>query len=373
MKGVDHHGTVAVTRRGELLARLTLVLGSSVLALGAVELMFRAALFSPTFAIERVRQPWRFADPDFDSDYWKLAFLFGTGRRAQRAGEYHPEFGWAPEATSGNPLGIIGGSGITPSGLRRPLLFYGNSFVGGATPLEARLPQVLDRMFQPRRVLNYGVAGYGVGQIYLRFAATAGSFEQPTILIGIMTHDLDRSVMTFRSGQKPVFRSSGDTLVLANLPIERDTREYLREHPPEISSYALRFVTTRLGRFLPDSLFARLRGYDDLQREKLVVNRRLLRLIQQEAERVAAPLYGVVFYSMAEFDQESWRSAFLRDGFDSLGIPYFDSKSFLLEHMQRSGETLEDLYYQDNGHPNVRGNEVLAAGIREWLRGQGEE
>ncbi len=56
-----------------MLARLILVVGSTLAAAGVVELLFRATLFSSTFAVERMRQPWRFADPDFDSDYWKLA------------------------------------------------------------------------------------------------------------------------------------------------------------------------------------------------------------------------------------------------------------------------------------------------------------
>ena len=74
---------------------------------------------------------------------------------------------------------------------------------------------------------------------------------------------------------------------------------------------------------------------------------------------------------LAEFEDESWRASFLRETFAELGITVFDTKEFLLTHMAETGESLDDLYYQDSGHPNVRGNAVLAAGIRDWLKAEG--
>jgi len=364
--GLHRFGASVVNKR-ELAIRAGLLLFSISLALVALEGVFRVGLFSESVRIERLRYPWRFADPDFDDDYWKLAFLFNTGRRAQRAGVYDPVFGWAPMVSEDNPLGLISAEPYRVEDLEQPVLFYGDSFVGGATPTRDRLPQALDRLLPSRSVLNYGVAGYGVGQIRLRVAHTVDLFEQPVVIVGVLTADLDRSIMAFRSGQKPVYRADGDSLILTNLPIVPNTLEYVDEHPPAVKSYLARFLLYRLRGLMPERLFNRIRGYNQKHAEKLVVNSRILRAMRDDIRGRGLPLYGVIFYAKSEFEEESWRAPFLRDAFRDLGIPAFDTKELLITHMAETGETLEDVYYEDNGHPNVRGNAVLAAGLRDWL------
>ncbi|MEE8060435.1 MAG: hypothetical protein V3T16_01335 [Gemmatimonadales bacterium] len=360
---------VMINRR-EVAVKIGLVLFSTALALGALEGVFRVGLFSESLQIERLRYPWRFADADFDDDYWKLAFLFGTGQRAQRVGVYHPLFGWAPAVTPENPLGLISAVPYRVEDLARPILFYGNSFVGGATPAADRLPQVLDRLLPAYSVLNYGVGGYGVGQIHLRLMNTVGQFDHPIGIVGILTADLDRTILGFRSGQKPVYRLHGDSLALENLPILPNTLTYIEEHPPAVKSYLGRFLLFRARGILPQRMFNRIRGYTKKQELKLVVNARIMRAMRDEMRGLGLPLYGVIFYGLSEFEDESWRASFLRETFAELGITVFDTKEFLLTHMAETGESLDDLYYQDNGHPNVRGNAVLAAGIRDWLKAE---
>jgi hypothetical protein len=361
------YGTRFMVSKREVAVRIGLLVFSMFLTLSALEMVFRVGLFSESLRIEPLRYPWRYADPDFDAAYWKLAFLFGTGRRAQRVGAYHPVLGWAPPTTPENPLGIISAEPYRVEDLTQPVLFYGNSFVGGATPAADRLPQVMDRLLPSHSVLNYGVGGYGVGQIYLRMKRTVDMFESPIVLVGILTADVDRSILEFRSGQKPVYRLRGDGLVLENLPILPDSRTYIEEHPPAVKSYLGRFLLFRVRNILPERVFNWITGYPRKHEEKLAVNTRLLQAIHSDMGAMGLPLYGVIFYGISEFEDETWRASFLRDSFGQLNIPVFDTKEFLLAHMAVSGETLADLYYEDNGHPNVRGNAVLAAGIRDWL------
>lgn len=356
-----------MVNKRELAIRAGLVLFSMTLALAAMEAVFRVGLFSESMPIERLRYPWRYADHDFDDEYWKLAALFGTGRRAQRVGVYHPLFGWAPEVTANNPLGLISAEPYRVEDLRDPVLFYGDSFVGGVTPVHDRLPQTLNRLWSSRPVLNYGVGGYGVGQIHLRLKRTVGLFEQPVVIVGVLTADLDRSILGFRSGQKPMYRVHGDSLVLDNLPIRRSTRDYIEANPPAITSYVARFLLFRLRGIIPEQVFNRIRGYNKKHEAKLEVNSRILRAMRDDVRERGLPLYAVIFYARAEFEEESWRASFLRESFRELGVPAFDTKELLLTHMAETGETLEDLYYADNGHPNVRGNAVIAAGLRDWL------
>ena len=165
-----------MANRRNIIINATLAVVATAVALGGLEVVFRLGLFSESVRIERLRHPGRFADSDYDDDYWKLAFLFGTGRQGQRVGGYHPIFGWAPPATDENPLGLISAAPYRVEDLNRAILFYGDSFVGGATPWPDRLPQVMDRLLPDYSVLNYGVAGYGVGQIHLRLTHTVGLF-----------------------------------------------------------------------------------------------------------------------------------------------------------------------------------------------------
>ncbi len=159
-----------------------------------------------------------------------------------------------------NPLGLISAVPYRVEDLARPILFYGNSFVGGATPAADRLPQVLDRLLPSNSVLNYGVGGYGVGQIHLRLMNTVGQFDHPIGIVGILTADLDRTILGFRSGQKPVYRLHGDSLALENLPILPNTLTYIEEHPPAVKGYLGRFLLFRARGILPQRMFNRIGG-----------------------------------------------------------------------------------------------------------------
>ena len=126
-----------------------------------------------------------------------------------------------------------------------------------------------------RTVLNYGVSGYGVDQIYLRFLDTFGHYDDPIVLIGIQDRDLDRSILTIRGRQKPQLRIENDELVVGNLPI-RDTTIFVEENPIELDSYLLRLVLLRVRMLGAEAWVDRLLGYDQRQELKLRLNRRIL-------------------------------------------------------------------------------------------------
>src|SRR6202012_4906930 len=88
---------------------------------------------------------------------------------------------------------------------------------------------------------NLGVRGYGLDQIYLRFQQIRPAFHRPLPVFGVVTVDLDRSLLSFRTGQKPYFTINDDKLVLNGRPIETNPEQWLERHPPQIYSllYAL--------------------------------------------------------------------------------------------------------------------------------------
>jgi len=354
-------------RRRELAFGAILALMGAIFAVGVAEAFFRIALFSESFEIPQLKQAWRYADSSFDDDYWKLAFLFRTDKNAQRVGHIHRKLGWVPESSPDNPLGLISDKPYRLGDIQRPILFYGDSFVAGATPIPDRIPQVMDRLLPERSVLNYGVGGYGLDQIYLRFLRTAGEFENPVVLIGILTLGLDRSILAIRTGQKPYLDIEDDTLIVRNTPILPTTKAYIDRNPPHISSYFLRFVLFRMRPLIPKKGFDRLMGYDQKHSKRLQVNRRLLAAFKEEAEGSRLRLYTVIFFSRQELQEKGEREQFLEGTLRELEIPFFHTKDLLLDYMAKTGRSQQDLYYDENGHPNERGNRVIAEGIIEWL------
>jgi len=221
----------------------------------------------------------------------------------------------------------------------------------------------MDRLLLEVSVLNYCVGGYGVDQIYLRYAETVGGFKDPVVLVGILTSDLDRSILGMRAGQKPYFDIRDGQLVKQNLPIQPTTREYIDRYPPEIKSYFSRFVMFRLRSWLPDKWFDRLYGYDEKHQRKLAVNSMILQALKHDANERELPLGVVIFYSQEELLKASWRVKFLQETLQDLEIPSFDTRLPISEYVKDNGMTVADLYYSDNGHPNELGNKRLQ---KEW-------
>ena len=58
-----------MVNKREVAVRIGLLAFSMILALGALEVVFRVGLFSKSLRIEPLRYPWRFADPDFDGEF----------------------------------------------------------------------------------------------------------------------------------------------------------------------------------------------------------------------------------------------------------------------------------------------------------------
>ena len=200
--------------------------------------------------------------------------MFGTAIRAQAVGYVDPELGWDTRPTPEDPLGIHAIEPYVVEDFVEPILFYGDSFVGGRD----NIPHELDLLLPHRSVLNFGVGGYGVDQIYLKFAKTAQDFDDPLVLIGILTYDLDRSVLGIRTYQKPYFDSEDCALILRNTPVLPTTQAFIDQNPVEINSYFLRFVLFRLREFIRPSWFCIFSRFIFTRRCAGYINKAILEL-----------------------------------------------------------------------------------------------
>ena len=345
-----------MSKSREILLSILLIVSSLAFTFGAAELFLRTILFTDLIPDSSLRVPWRYADAGLDDDFWKLAYLFGTDGDAEAVGYVDPELGWGPDrSSSANTFKSANGD--------RPILFYGDSFVGGAN----NIPQKLDNYLSDRTVLNYGVGGYGVDQIYLNLTKTAHQYDMPLLLIGILTYDLDRSVLAIRTHQKPYYDLVGGELVLRNTPILPTTSQYIEQNPLQINSYFLRFVLFRAREFFSDGQFNELMGYTEKEEKKRTINFALIEAMQRNARSMGVRPRIVLFYKGEEINTPTWREAFLKETLATLGIEYFDTRQYLLDYMSETGTALESLYRENFGHLNQEGRLVVARGLADWI------
>jgi hypothetical protein len=309
--------------------------------------------------LEGLRSPDLYGDPFGDDDYWKL-----KRRGMELAGRnLDPRLGWVTKTTERNPLGILRAADYVPQS-ENVVLCFGDSFMAGLTPLSHKIPDHLERALNGPCVYNYGVGGYGVGQIYLRFQDTYPEFEQPIVVIGILEWDLDRTLLSLRGAPKPSFRVEGRELVMTAPVLATDAKAWNREHPPEIRSYLCALVR-RASQRLVDKYMEAPIGYR--QAEKCRVNRAVLDRLVHEARQNQLRILFVSFPSRTELDQPGWRSDFLRDTFKELKVPHVDGRPALQQHIRQSGKEKSAYFLTDDNHPNSLGNQVLAKAIAERI------
>ncbi|MCP5097450.1 MAG: SGNH/GDSL hydrolase family protein [Chloroflexi bacterium] len=312
----------------------------------------------------------------FTDDYWKLIHQWDERATDGTSENVNPDpfLGWSPPKSSENPLGLMGHEPYTPDPTAPAILFYGDSFVAGKTAAaEDNVPRQLATHLGDTAVYNYGVSNFGVDQIYLRFHETHSTFEQPTIVIGIFTLDMDRSLLSLRSSApKPRFEvGENDELILHGIDhvafngsVADWISSWHEQNPPQIRSFVWSFLMRRLDNF---------RTGDDWmnstlpQAELEQLNGLLIDEMVAEAKANDLPIQFVIFYTRRELDQTYWRETFLLNRLEALGVPYLDTKPLIMETAVSESRDLWDYYFDDGGHTNELGNAVIAEALATQL------
>jgi hypothetical protein len=149
---------------------------------------------------------------------------------------YHPAVGWVQtesgyyEPTEGwrlLPTGDLQGLGLyyakpPLSGVNAPVLAVGDSFtIGPGYDSAVAWPRQLADMIRSP-VINAGVGGYGVDQMYLYLKVLLERVTPSLVLFAFIPDDLRRAELsTFHSAPKPYFDVENDSLVLRNVPVPR--------------------------------------------------------------------------------------------------------------------------------------------------------
>jgi hypothetical protein len=348
------------------LINLTISVAAILVTFVASELLLRLVLFSENSAFEFLRHPQYYADYFSDDDYWKLYARFDGRHKPPESP--HPVLGWIG-AFSRDDYSHHQSANIHD---RQPVLLYGDSFAKcsqSATCFEEILNN--DEQFsRDHYLLNYGVDGYGVDQIFLLLQNTIDLYEDPFVVFSLMTADLDRSILTVRIGQKPRFRIEDDSLMLEQTPIYPNPDDFFAKNPPRIRSYLYRRIL--YANFVPKRFRSFLRRESARTNEKTQINEMIILEAVRELNARRIDYVFVIFHgnwrAVGTIDSEGdWRDRFLKKLFEEHEIPYIWSRDIVRAASEDSGRPLEDYFVPHDGHPTTHYNTLIAGRIKRLV------
>jgi hypothetical protein len=355
---------------------------SVALGLLLLEGTLRFLLFSDSGVARRIgaplRAPWYYASVFSGRDYWKLEARFRSAEPPDpRQPPHDPRFGWLkPEI---DPATLRHADEARLAG-RRPVLLYGDSFAACMTSAEDCWQGVMERsdLRERHALLNYGVVGYGLDQVYLLLSATLDLYAElePVVVIGILVDDdLDRCYLALRDIPKPWFTLDASGGLEVHAPLARTRRDHVALDPPAITSYAWRALVTQSGLVkawdVPDWT-----GEGDHVAVKKALASALLDGIERELGRRGLERFYLLFHSRKSAAPRPflWQEPFLYAELERRGLPFTSSKRALIEST-RAGTPLDDLFIHDASGPNhydAEGNAVVFASLRAGLEGRFE-
>lgn len=361
-------------------ALLALAIGCA-LSLVAGELVLRILLFGESSLAHdlghRLRSPEYFSDGNSEDDYWKLQYWFTDPARLKPASSPDAILGWTgPNVTPGTyehaDEGRIAG--------RIPVLFYGDSFAECLTPPDECFQGLLQRSDLASRycLLNYGVSGYGLDQIYLMLARSIDRFagQRPIVIVSLLVDsDLDRSLLAFRCWPKPRLEIVGDEL-LVHEPPTLDPERFLALHPSSIQSYLWRLLAYERSP-LPRGVRDVLRGDHRRIAQKKALNQRILTEIQRLIQSRGLTCTLFLFHSDGSLAQSAdwaeWQEPFVRSVADELGMPVASARPFLVTAARELATDTSRFYGRQGalvGHHNAAGNAVVFEALRRIIEGR---
>jgi hypothetical protein len=349
----------------KIIVNIGLVMLSVGITFAISEISFRGLLFSNLGFMDKFRDSSLYAS-HASNDYWKLQYYFDSAHKPPK--KPHPLLGWVPVVMNSETYAHTEFNHI---GHRRPVLLYGDSFAGCATSDGPCFQHFLntDKEFsQIYYFLNYGVGGYGFDQIFLLLKNSVHLYEDPLVVVSLMTGDIDRSLLSVRTGQKPYFEVLDDQLVLRGVPINPNPDTFFRENPPEIKSYLFRLW------FRSQAPPWRLRLYLDNdaeseRRQKAIqVCRNLILATIKELEERHIKYVFLIFNESYEIGREdNWKVKFLKQLLTDRHAQLLLAKDIIQTDAEQTLRTAKDYYIGGEGHPNSYQNELIATHLKRMI------
>jgi len=308
--------------------------------------------------------------------------------------EHHPVLGWysqknktakltspdfPPAEVHTNSAGFRGTREYLsqkPIGMIR-IAALGDSFVFGFGVQDGETFSALfEANDKTREVLNLGVPGYGMDQIYLSYREIARAYHPDIVLIGVFPEDFWRCTRSFAdSGHvKPYFSlSPAGKLVLHNVPVPPPYSLNTDQFPPiveqnEFLKILNQSVLFKLAKKPVLKLAKNLRLIDPESSEEWLVGRAILRrLIAEIRADKAVPV--IVLMPPQNWVQSTRKTSLersIRRFADREKVGFVNLKSVFTEAVAKDG--LEAYYIKGDWHWTPRGHALAAQGIEDYFR-----
>jgi hypothetical protein len=327
------------------------------------EIALRIMLFGNPESFKGLKEPGQYASV-YSDEYWKLTWLWKTDSPPPK--HPHPLLGWYGNYSPSNFMHWEYGN----MWKKRPVLLYGDSF-SQCVPASQCFETILnaDSAFSANHyLLNYGTGGFGLDQILLLCKETAHKFEKPFVVFGLLTSDLDRSILKMRIGQKPYFEESGDSLRLAGIPISENTDSFFKANPPRIKSYLWRKLIFSQFNFLNWRINPRVRG--DLYYEAKIrsLNEKILEEAIAHLKNLNVDFTFLIFHHEDRFmtsdESGNWRDTFLLRVLNENHVPYIWSKDVVRADQSKPYQ-YTNFILEGDGHPTTYFNTLISAEIKK--------
>ncbi len=345
------------------------------LTLTLTELALRLIFALPALSPVAYRLVRLIGDANVDDTKQRLLSRIGHLRHQgkEMSPRFHPHLGLTAAArTRENPFGIRTDVRYLEDE-REKILFFGDSFVEGYTASADTIPCILDQKLKDHLVLNFGVRGYGLDQMYLYLRWAVDELKPKHVLIGVLYADINRLLFQINQGPKPFFELDDGELVLRGVPISTDREEWLQTYSPNVKSYLFsagqgllrrlmvtRWATQHLYHNHP-SQTTRARS------KKQLLARRLTEKIREICRQRAIGLTFVLFPQTHHLIQEGWEELFMRDLLQGLAIDYVDMQGPLTSHIEANGLLWWRDVYTLSAHPDQTENQLMADAIHGHL------
>jgi len=355
-----------------MISRRRLVRALSALAVGVVltavgsELCLRWLMFGEGTVAQALggglRRPLLYVDGFEHDTYNDLDRRFAAPEERALVPNFDPLVGWTGAFVVPRRYYPLAARDLKR---RRPVLLYGDSYAGCATPAGQCFQALFEETPWAARfgLVNLGVGGYGLGQVWLLLRESLSHFadDDPVVVVGILVEsDLERTTLSLRGWPKPRFSMSGDELV-----IEPPVHGYGRwaESHRRARCYTWRLLVNASALW-PPALRARLTGRVALERMRRRVARRLLEEIQNELERRGLDYVFLLFHGEPSLRTEGpwkWEEQFLEQTLTELGAPFVSTRPYLEAWARRNDGSVAPLFGHEpplRGHYNALGNRV---------------
>jgi len=349
-----------------LIGKFFIFLISFLIVLVLLEFLFRFALFSKSPGFQKYRNPGLYTDYFSEDDYWKLYYKFDGKYKPPK--NPHHLLGWvgsfSREDYSHNETNLLKG--------RRPILLYGDSYAQCSEGKVICFQYLLNNdntLNKENYLLNYGVGGYGLDQIFILFNNTINMFKKPFVVFSFMVLDLDRSILSVRIGQKPFFIIDNNKSKLSETKIFKNPDDYYRNNPPQIKSYIYRKIL--YGDLLPLKIKSFLKKEKYYIADKIAINKKIfyetLKVLSENNTDFVFLVFHAHWPGVSSLDKLDWRDDFLINYFKEHNLPYIWSRDIIKNDKGLTKKDYAQYIDPNTGHPTTYLNKLIHNEIKKFI------